>query len=277
MHWNKYQSLGNDFLIAPLSEYENYVGPFTNANLSVWLEPIVRLCNRKIGFGADGVILHNELKNGQVKCLLINSDGSMANFSGNGFACLSAYFDTQQCLVINERFHTSKISDGVELCVRKFGSIKDRYLFEHRLEDYPYSLWDLGNEHAIFLKFADKPSKLLYNDPLESFEELKAGRLESHFCSKELYPEGINVGLAVIGENTIQLRVWERGCGWTEACSSGAVAAFLAANSLRRTVGEVNIMQSGGKSVIYWIKAHESVGLKLNPTHVGSIEYEIKR
>ena len=66
------------------------------------------------------------------------------------------------------------------------------------------------------------------------------------------------------------------GCGWTEACSSGAVAAFLAANSLRRTMGEVNIMQSGGKSVIYWIKAHESVGLKLNPAYVGSIEYEIK-
>ena len=49
----------------------------------------------------------------------------------------------------------------------------------------------------------------------------------------------------MIDENAIQLRVWERGCGWTEACSSGAVAAFLAANSFRRTMGEVNIMQSG--------------------------------
>ena len=33
---------------------------------------------------------------------------------------------------------------------KEFGS--KRYLFEHRLEDYPYSLWDL-NEHAIFIKF----------------------------------------------------------------------------------------------------------------------------
>ena len=61
----------------------------------------------------------------------------------------------------------------------------------------------------FFRKFADKPSELLYNNPSRVLTS-KDGRLESHFCSKGV-PEGINVGLAVIDENAIQLRVWERG------------------------------------------------------------------
>ena len=277
MFWRKYQSLGNDFLIAPLIDYEKRMGSMQSKISPAYVEPIVRLCDRKKGFGADGVILHHELKNGKVECFLINSDGSFATFSGNGFACLASYFNTERHLLINGIFYTSKLGDYIELNLEQFSSIKDRYLFEHRLADYDYSLWNVGNEHAIFSKFTDKPNELLYNNPFISFDKLEEGKLESHFKSPELYPDGINVGLAFIGKNWIQLKVWERGCGWTEACSSAAIAAFLAANTVEQMTGEIEIMQSGGVSAISWIEPNKCIGLRLKPSFVGSLEYEIKR
>ena len=72
MFWRKYQSLGNDFLIAPLIDYEKRMGLMQRKTSPAWVQPIVRLCDRKRGFGADGVILHHSLKNGTVECFLIN-------------------------------------------------------------------------------------------------------------------------------------------------------------------------------------------------------------
>lgn len=278
MLWNKYQSLGNDFLIASLAEYEKYVGKSHGSESSDWIRPIVLLCDRKRGFGADGVMLHSEPRNGNVQCLLINSNGSFANFSGNGFACLASHFVAERQLCINDTFHTLRSDNRVEISVQKFSSMKDRYFFEHSLSGYDYSLWDVGNEHAVFLKFVEDPSDLLFTDPFNSFDKLEEGKLESHFRCSQLYPDGINVGLALVGENWIQLKVWERGCGWTEACSSGAIAAFLAANTPDKMVGEVKIMQSGGESLIDWLEPDRTViRLKLNPSFVGRVEYEIKR
>ena len=269
--------MGNDFLIAPLDDYEKHMGSLECSNSLVWLRPIISLCDRKRGFGADGVILHSEPKNGQVKCILINSNGSLANFSGNGFACLSSHLSSEEQLRINDVFQASNSDSGVELTLEYFSAIKDHYLFEHRLSNWNYSVWNVGNEHAIFLKFADEPTELLYNDPFNSFDKLEQRELESHFNSPDLYPDGINVGLALIGNNWIQLKVKERGCGWTEACSSGAIAAFLAANAYKQTIGEVEIMQSGGVSVVYWLKPNRSLRMKLKPLFVGRLEYEIKR
>ena len=180
-------------------------------------------------------------------------------------------------LNINGKFDVSKSDEGVQISVKQFGSIKDRYFFEHKLGGYDYSLWDVGNEHAVFLKFSNESDCLLFEHPFNSFDKLEEGRLESHFKSTKLYPEGINVGLAVIGDNWIQLKVWERGCGWTEACSSGAVAAFLAANSLTHMQGEVKVIQAGGLSTIQWSLSDRSIDLCLRPRFVGRLKYEVKR
>ena len=269
--------MGNDFMIAPLAEYEKRFGGFEGADFRAWVQPIVQLCDRKRGFGADGVILHGEPQNGQVQCILINSNGTLASFSGNGFACLTSNFSEGQVLNINGKFDVSKSDEGVQISVKQFGSIKDRYFFEHKLGGYDYSLWDVGNEHAVFLKFSNESDCLLFEHPFNSFDKLEEGELESHFKSTKLYPEGINVGLALVGENWIQLKVWERGCGWTEACSSGAIAAFLAANSFRMMSGEVQIRQVGGLSTIYWSVPNRLIKLCLRPRFVGRLEYEVKR
>ena len=269
--------MGNDFMLASVVEYEQHLGKFQGANLREWVLPIVELCDRKRGFGADGAILYSEPENGEVQCVLINSNGTLASFSGNGFACLAANFSEGQVLKINDQFGVLKSGDSVRITIEKFGSIKDRYFFEHSLEGYDYDLWDVGNEHAVFLKFLDKPDDMLFDHPFKSFDKLEEGRLESHFKSTKLYPEGINVGLAVIGDNWIQLKVWERGCGWTEACSSGAVAAFLAANSLTHMQGEVKVIQAGGLSTIQWSLSDRSIDLCLRPRFVGRLKYEVKR
>ena len=72
--------MGNDFMIAPLTEYEQRFGGFKGADFGEWVQPIVQLCDRKRGFGADGVILHGEPQNGEVQCILINCSN---NYSKN--------------------------------------------------------------------------------------------------------------------------------------------------------------------------------------------------
>ena len=80
----KYSAAGNDFVI--INERE--LGSF-----ALNKENIVRICDRRFGVGADGILLHSapDSENAHAKMTIFNSDGSVAEMCGNGIRCFALY------------------------------------------------------------------------------------------------------------------------------------------------------------------------------------------
>ena len=79
MRLEKYQALGNDFLVYDLSQ---------GRPDAAWPDLARRLCDRRFGVGADGLLLLENHGSGRLAMALYNADGSKAEISGNGIRCL---------------------------------------------------------------------------------------------------------------------------------------------------------------------------------------------
>ena len=104
----------------------------------------------------------------------------------------------------------------------------------------------MGNPHCVF--FVQNPN---------AFDLSSLGPLvEGH----PLFPQGVNVGFASIeGEETISLRVWERGAGLTPACGTGACAALVAAHRRHLIGRRAYVQMEGGTVQITWQKHYNHV------------------
>jgi diaminopimelate epimerase len=97
----------------------------------------------------------------------------------------------------------------------------------------------MGNPHCV-----------LWVDDVDSAPVLELGSaIEVH----PMFPKGTNVEFAqMVSENVIRLRVWERGCGETLACGTGACAAAVVASLTLRAGRETVVELPGGDLEIRW-------------------------
>ncbi len=213
----KYHGLGNDFVVV---EGPPLVDP----------ERAVRLCDRRRGVGADGVLTILPAERGGAAYMHVyNADGSVAAMCGNGIRCVARHLaetrglggelvietdgGDRRCLV--HRGARGEVeSVTVEMGPARFEGEQDFEVGRERVHALRVSL---GNPHAVVF---DEPSR---------------DRAESHGPAIErLVPGGVNVGFAQPREGGLDLVVWERGAGLTEACGTGACAAVVAAVRLGR-------------------------------------------
>jgi len=251
MRLTKYHGLGNDFLVALWQDQQDGV-PLTPDPDAARV-----LCARHTGIGADGLIygLPPGGDEADVHMVLLNADGSEAEISGNGIRCLA-----QAVLRRDGRI------EG-EVLVETVGGL--RHLRTVR-GDVDGELWtqvdmgvpapgpalsaearsitaveretvDVGNPHLV----------LLVEDPEAIDLESVGPTLERSFA------DGINVHFVTVrsaapGEtgSEVDLRVWERGGGVTNACGSGAVAAAVATRGWGRTGPHVTVRMPGGVATV---------------------------
>ena len=104
----------------------------------------------------------------------------------------------------------------------------------------------MGNPHAVF-----------FVDDVDAYDIPAIGPLiEWH----PVFPEGVNVGFAqIIDDETIRLRVWERGAGLTKACGTGACAALVCAARAKKTGRKVRMILDGGDLIIHWDETTDHV------------------
>lgn len=120
---------------------------------------------------------------------------------------------------------------------------------------FAFTCVSMGNPHAVcFLDdaaFGALPDECFTNSE-RSLETFDVSRIGAFFEAHEAFPEKTNVEFAVVEssdvENTdnIQMRVFERGCGETHACGTGACATQVAANLLGLTSANANLHLLGG-------------------------------
>lgn len=226
----KYEGLGNDFVV--IETFEG-VRP-------VDAELARALCDRHRGIGADGVLLV-EGEASRPRMRVINADGSQPEMCGNGLRCVALHLvrrgfaaagrefvvDTDagphRCVVASaERLSQVEVSMRpaslvpAEVPVLSQGSeaVLDQ-AFAVAGTQVRLSCVSMGNPHAVCFDEVTLPERQRLGPLLEKHER---------------FPNAANVGFArVVGLQRIELAVWERGVGFTQACGTGACACAVAA------------------------------------------------
>ena len=248
----KMQGCGNDFVIIDYPEYEK-----TGLKMS---ELAKKVCNRNFGVGADGMIipkLNPENKEADISWYFYNSDGSTAQMCGNGMRCFAKYCIDNK-LVDKKSFSVETLAGIIKPELLDNGLIKVN-MGKPILENKKIPFWSengekkltaldrefeitpvsMGNPHCVIITDED-PMKLA---------QTYGPVIEKH----EFFPEKTNTEFVrVKSRMEIDMRVFERGCGITLACGTGACASVVACvlNNLTENKVKVNIL--GGPVFIEW-------------------------
>ncbi|MBI2798457.1 diaminopimelate epimerase [Candidatus Saccharibacteria bacterium] len=230
--FTKMQGLGNDFIV--------FKGP-----IKLNGQVIKKLCDRKDGIGADGVIEVLPIKDNQVGMNYWNADGSLAERCGNGLRC-TARFAVDNKLVNSGTF---TIQSGKEsLKVNWDGTNPNRVEVQvgiAELADKPLELFgtkfyiaNIGNPHAITF--------------VENIETAPVKSLGSKVETDNHFSSRTNVDFVqVITPSKLRVRVWERGDGETLACGTGMAVCSIAAVRLKGAKFPINVEVKGGTAKVW--------------------------
>ncbi|MDQ4064426.1 MAG: diaminopimelate epimerase [Actinomycetota bacterium] len=248
MEFEKWHGVGNDFIL--IADIEDRV------DLSP--EVVKRLCDRRFGIGADGVIRVAPGSDGAELFMdYVNSDGSLGEMCGNGIRCL-ALFARDQGLTTSDQIKVGTRAglrtvwiEGelvrVDMGAPIFGALEIPVKSDDPLHTtldtsagrVEAAVVGMGNPHAVL--FVDDPDDVPVTTLGPEIERLGP------------FPNGTNVEwVAVESPHRVRMRVWERGSGQTLACGTGSCAAAVAARVLHDAEEVVTVSLPGGEVQVEW-------------------------
>ena len=223
-----------------------------------------RLCDRRRGIGADGLILLEHARDADCRMTIYNADGSRPEMCGNGIRGLAKFVydrglatadplrvetDAGVKTIHAERNGSGKVArvtvdmgspvwNGRDVPVAADGEVIDRPL-EVAGRRWQVTCVSMGNPHCV--TFVDDVAGL----PLET--------LGPQFEHHPFFPHRVNTEfIRVAGPARLEMRVWERGAGETMACGTGACAAAVAAARTGRSGRHAVVDLPGGALEIDW-------------------------
>lgn len=240
----KYHGLGNDFVIVDA----RHIDPTDRTPALA-----IQICDRHRGIGADGILWVESSDVAEFRMVITNSDGSRPEMCGNGLRCFAWYLYEQK--YTQQRAFSVETDRGVLRCellktdagapgwikIEMGAPILERsnipmvgpqgHCVDESLQVADESLRvtgvSMGNPHAVFF---DVP-----RDKQETLGPL----LEKH----PVFPQRTNVEFVQVrATNELDVRVYERGCGWTQACGTGACASVVAAILTKRIPHRDNVV-----------------------------------
>jgi diaminopimelate epimerase len=222
IHFFKYQATGNDFIMI-----DNRIGIFNKADIQL----INKICDRRFGVGADGLILIEEHPDADFEMIYYNSDGTQS-LCGNGSRSAVMFARELGIIESETQFMTisGMLSAGIDENIVHL-QMPDVRGIENYGDDY---ILDTGSPH--YVRFTNNVAQL----PIET--EGPAIRHNPDFS------EGMNANFSEITEeNSMFVRTFERGVeAETYSCGTGVTACALA-SSLKGLKSPVSIQTIGGK------------------------------
>lgn len=259
MHFIKMHGLGNDHVVVGTADFNQTM--CLADEMGVPCSELVQcICDRRRGVGGDGLIVVGESTVADVSARFFNADGSEAEMCGNGIRCVGKYayeyalIHSPDVLVetVTGVHGLSLDVDGgrvvaarVDMGVPQFPGSGGEELFSGGLGELAVTRVSMGNLHAV--AFTDSPVQEV---PLERVVHIVGSR-------RDLFPNGVNVEVAHVDNagGPLFARVFERGCGETEACGSGACAiavAYRLRYHSRWPNRPVQVCMPGGRLFIEW-------------------------
>ena len=254
MQFWKMHGIGNDFIV--IDAINNQI-----ENPSALAQ---RICRRRFGIGADGLILMEKSDIADAKMRIFNSDGSEPEMCGNGIRCAAKFlYDSGLCRKEQVAIDTlagikytgltieggKAVSASVDMGVPEFDAKNipvtaesNRVCVELDGKEVNFFCVSMGNPHAVTFD--------LYP---EDADFLRLGRMmESH----PLFPARANIEFCRIEDReNIHVKVWERGDGATMACGTGSCAVLAAAVTLGLAERKANIHLPGGVLQDAWLES----------------------
>ena len=244
----KMQGCGNDFVILDYSEFLKFKKEIS--------EVAKILCDRNFGVGADGLIIPDTTPNGKtdIAWFFYNSDGSSAQMCGNGIRCFAKYV-YDKGLVNSKKFSVMTLAGVIVPEIQNDGTVKvdmgipiledEKIPFEGErkvtIQDTTFDInpVSMGNPHCVIFT---------QNNTMEMAKKYGPD-MEAH----PYFPEKTNTEFVkVLSRNEVELTVYERGCGITLACGTGACATVTAGVLNNLTDRKVKVNLPGGAVYIDW-------------------------
>jgi diaminopimelate epimerase len=232
LQFYKYQGTGNDFVLI-----DNRQQQFSKNDTKL----VARLCDRKFGIGADGLILLETHANLDFTMVYYNADGNVSSMCGNGGRCITHFANFLGIIEAKATFeaidgaHEAKIENGlVHLKMQDVTEIS---------EESDFVFLDTGSPHHV---------QLVEN--LSSFNVCAEGR---KIRNNRYGEKGANVNFVEkMNADTYAVRTYERGVeDETLSCGTGVTAVALAMHATKKVSSEkVTLQQPGGTLQITFSK-----------------------
>jgi diaminopimelate epimerase len=276
-YFTKMHGLGNDFMVID----------GINQSIDLDKKTIAALANRNTGVGFDQCLLIEKSIDGDADFFyrIFNADGQEVGQCGNGARCLMRFV------------HRYKLSAKKEITVATKTTRMHLRLNEDETVSVDFGLPDFRPSH---IPLAVENEAILYYLPLvdgkgqteqteqkeqavhavsvgnphavmlvEDVQNLVLDKLGKAISKHPLFPEECNAGFMEIkNENTIALRVFERGVGETSACGSAAVAAVAIGRKFHHLAHAVSVILPGGMLRVEWPDMQQSITLTGDATFV---------
>lgn len=266
-HFTKMHGLGNDFMVidathSPIS--------FTPDQIKAWSQ-------RHTGIGFDQCLVVEKSTEPDVDFFyrIYNADGHEVGQCGNGARCL-ARFVTARGLTHKNQLCVQTRTTRMQLQLHPDHSVSVQfdcpqlepsaipidcakkspwYTLSVNEQRYTFHAIQVGNPHAVLVV------KDVVNAPVET--------IGSTLSMHAFFPEQANIGfMQILSPHHIRLRVFERGCGETQACGSGAVAAMALGRLFHQLAENVTVSLPGGDLTVTWPDGTHPITLRGPATFV---------
>lgn len=246
VRFGKYHGLGNDYLVIDpnMQDFE-----MTEVNIRL-------LCDRNFGIGSDGILYGPQFEGDLPLLRIFNPDGSEAEMSGNGLRIFAKYvFDKEY--VKSKSFRIKTLGGVVDVQVQdesanliRINMGKATFVSsdipvlgrERRVVGEPLSI--NGAEYKVTCLSIGNPHCVI---PMAEVDEKTARALGPFVENHMMFPHRINMQIVrVIDRANIDIRIWERGAGYTLASGSSSCAAAAAIHELGLVDNEVTVHMPGG-------------------------------
>lgn len=233
MKFYKYQGTGNDFVM--IDNRDNFF-PKENTTL------VAKLCDRRFGIGADGLILLENDGQTDFRMVYYNSDGNQSSMCGNGGRCIVAF--AQRLGIIADKT-TFIATDGLHFATieNNVVSLQMKDVDDVKITD-EYVYLNTGSPHHVVL--------------VEDLEKCDVKNQGAKIRYSDLYGKtGSNVNFVTqIKEDLFAVRTYERGVeDETLSCGTGATAVAIAMYALKKTDStEISIKVIGGDLKVSFCK-----------------------
>jgi len=228
---------GNDFVVI-----DNQSGLVKNG-----AELAQKLCDRRWGVGADGLLLVENSTVADYRMMYYNADGSYGGMCGNGGRCIARYALLHKIASAEQRFEAldfvyaaNILGDRVLLSMKNPTGLKSNLMLRVTTQKTKAHFVDTGSPHVVIP---------LRKGVLDKLDVVTIGRRLAH--SKRFGSTGTNVNFVEMGDDKLlHMRTYERGVeAETLACGTGSIASAIVGNRIWKIESPVTIIARSGKKL----------------------------
>ncbi|MFZ4715587.1 MAG: diaminopimelate epimerase [Bacteriovoracaceae bacterium] len=235
MKFHKYNATGNDFIL--------FDG---RKELSLKTHEIQKLCERRIGIGADGLILLGFDKDTDFSMKIFNSDGREASMCGNGARALIHYAHYVLRMKSRPEYRFKTMNGIYEAEIReKMVKVKMTELYDVNR----YQLNEVPGNRALYLNTGVPHFVIEVND----IDKVEVEKVSPALRSHKNFPGGANIDFFQMKGDVCYVRTFERGVeAETLACGTGVVATAETVKTFYGPRDELKVKTKGGELAVEW-------------------------